>query len=240
MRNNYFSFKEFTVFQDACAMKVCTDACLFGAWSVKMIIKYKPEAQNILDIGTGTGLLTLMVAQKVAATFTAIEIKEAAAQQAGENFEASPWGGKILLMQGDIRKVETEQRFDCIICNPPFYEHDLSSNNQSKNAAMHSSELGFSELIPLIARYLNKDGIAIVLVPFKRESYFAALAKQFDFFLAECMRVKQTPQHSFFRTMFVLSHTAQAETMTEIVIKDLSSEYTDDFKDLLKDYYLAF
>src|SRR5882724_8546870 len=123
MANTYFQFKQFTIHQDRCAMKVTTDACLFGAWATVGIRKLAPEAKTILDIGSGTGLLSLMIAQQCDVLIDAVEIDKAAAAQAKENSTASPWKEKIMVIEGDIRYMARYpiNRYDIVICNPPFY-----------------------------------------------------------------------------------------------------------------------
>ena len=125
MSNSFFKFKEFTVHQDKTAMKVCTDACLFGAWAAKQIEIF--DLKNILDIGTGTGLLALMLAQSSRAKIDAVEINELAAEQAAANFCNSPWNSQLYVHQKSINRFTQEQNkpYDFIISNPPFFENQL-------------------------------------------------------------------------------------------------------------------
>ncbi|MEO8711563.1 MAG: methyltransferase, partial [Parafilimonas sp.] len=172
MPNDYFRFKQFIITQDKCAMKVCTDACLFGAWAA-----HNPqlEASNILDIGTGTGLLSLIYAQKnMHASIDAIEIDEAAVQQARENFEASIWKERLHVYNTSIQQFATSsnKKYDVIICNPPFYENDLKSENKQRNLALHSDALTLEELISDVDLLLGDDGSFFVLLPFHRTKYF--------------------------------------------------------------------
>ncbi|HEX5652644.1 MAG TPA: methyltransferase, partial [Chitinophagaceae bacterium] len=130
MANSWFRFKQFTIHQDRCAMKVTTDACLFGAWVTEQILnadKLTPitEARKILDIGTGSGLLALMLAQQTAHSIDALEIDQQAFEQARENIQASSWPDSIAMIHADARTFQPEFHYDIIISNPPFYEKEL-------------------------------------------------------------------------------------------------------------------
>src|SRR5262245_58656662 len=143
MPNSYFQFKQFVIHQEHCAMKVTTDGCLFGAWVAASKAGNAAAGKHVLDIGTGTGLLSLMYAQKHPhAQIDAIEIDEAAAQQAADNFAASPWQKRLQLIHSDIKDYRPSHPYDTIISNPPFYENQLSSGNAKKNMAHHSSSIG--------------------------------------------------------------------------------------------------
>ncbi|HEX6849217.1 MAG TPA: methyltransferase, partial [Chitinophagaceae bacterium] len=175
MANSYFQFKQFTIHQNKCAMKVTTDACLFGAWVANEIKNVHKDSfgeelrvKYCLDIGTGTGLLALMLAQKVSGEINCVEIDAAAAKQAQENADLSPWGKRIFIMTGDAKKmVETFGKdFDLIISNPPFYEKEIRSASGSKNIAHHSDELTLKELLALIENYLEPTGNFFLLMPY--------------------------------------------------------------------------
>lgn len=238
MPNNYFQFKQFTVRQENCAMKVCTDACLFGAWAAENIMH---NVGNILDIGTGSGLLSLMLAQKnPAAKIDAIEIDEPAAMQAAANFETSPWKERLPVFNTSIQHFSesANQQYDFIICNPPFFENDLKSINKERNLALHSEALSLEELLLSIGLNLKDDGSFAVLLPYHRTKYFEALAASKGFYCAEKVLAKQTPKHDYFRSMLHFVRTETAMVEKEIIIKNEHNEYTPVFVDLLKDYYL--
>ena len=136
MSNSYFNFKQFTVNQDRCAMKVTTDSCLFGTWVAKeMQAATTHNVKTMLDIGAGSGLLSLMVAQKNAVLIEAVEIDADAAQQARENVAASPWKDKINVVNRDVLQWKPSHSYDFIFSNPPFYENDLKSDKKGKNIA---------------------------------------------------------------------------------------------------------
>ena len=218
-------------------MKVCTDACILGAWTAM-------KAQtllinNILDIGCGTGLLSLMLAQKTNALVDAIEINTDAAEQAGENVIRSPWPGNINIVNSSILDFKTVTKYDLIICNPPFYEDDLRSNDENKNAAKHGTTLKLEELLTSVKEKLHEQGMASVLLPFQRTAFFEISAKKRSLFVQEKLLIKQTPAHDHFRSVILLSSEFNDEpTINELIIHDEQRNYTAAFKSLMADYYL--
>lgn len=237
MSNTYFRFKQFTIHQDRCAMKVCTDACLFGAWVAALAVNSGGQVESVLDIGTGTGLLSLMLAQKTRAHIDAIEMDEAAAEQAADNFENSPWKERLQVISGDARLVHLGRKYDLIISNPPFFENDLKSTDAQRNLALHSKELSLAELMSVIKSHLAPTGKLAVLLPYHRKDAFEQIAAKAGFFPVEEVSVKQTPKHSYFRATLLFSATAESALHKDITIHD-GEEYTVPFTDLLKDYYL--
>src|SRR5688572_17826532 len=141
MSNNFFQFKQFIVYQDRCSMKVCTDACIFGAYAANIISNSASQILKCLDIGTGTGLLSLMIAQKTRAIIDAIEIEEDAFIQAKENFSNSPWRQRLRAVHTDAKHLSTWVKYDFIVSNPPFYQNDLVSPLKTKNVAKHDTSL---------------------------------------------------------------------------------------------------
>jgi tRNA1Val (adenine37-N6)-methyltransferase len=236
MANDYFSFKQFTIYQDACAMKVTTDACLFGAWVAQEMEKGEWEIENALDIGTGTGLLSLMVAQKFNLFIEAIEINHAAAQQASENIRESGFSG-VNIIQGDVLKLPLK-RYDCIFSNPPFYEAELASPNTDRSTAHHGEGLHWKDLFRFIAAHLKSGGIFFLLLPTKRLAEMQKLADDNGLHIHQRLLVKQTPGHTPFRVMVSGGKTPGNCLTTEMLVKDATGDYSLEFVELLKDYYL--
>lgn len=231
--NDYFAFKEFTVQQGDCAMKVCTDACIQGAWTAVQLHREK----NILDIGTGTGLLSLMLAQNSQAIITAIEIDRSACKEAAQNFNASKWKSQFNIIHSSLQQFSPEENFDLIISNPPFYSNDLHSPENLKNIAMHSTELTLVELITSINKMLSENGKACVMVPYTRLSELEEIIEQYKLSINQMLLIKQTPKHSFFRAIMILSKIKSDIKTEELIIKE-NEHYTSDFIQLLKPYYL--
>jgi tRNA1Val (adenine37-N6)-methyltransferase len=236
LANNYFEFKQFTIQQDKCAMKVCTDACLFGAL-VADELQHR-TIFDILDIGTGTGLLSLMIAQKKTAVIDAVEIDETAFNQAKENVLQSPWKERINVFNTDILQLQTNKKYDCIISNPPFFESDLKSGDEKKNFAKHDTSLTLTGLLNAVDTHLCDDGFFAVLLPYHRSIYFEEESLKLNFHLTKKIVIKQTPKHNYFRAMLIFSRTESATAITEITIKNEEGNYSGEFIELLQDYYL--
>ena len=238
MANTYFQFKQFIVHQQGAAMKVTTDACLFGAWVAQQLQKENETFLHTLDIGTGTGLLSLMLAQKAATSIDAVEIDAATAEQAHQNFALSPWKDQLQLREGDIQKINLYKSYDGIISNPPFYENELASPQSARNIAHHSSHLTLQALLQLIYQNLNEEGVFFLLLPFKRQKEILTLLKQNNLFLHEEVIVHPTESHPPFRLM-IRGGKKKKETVTSVInIKLNDGTYTPAFTNLLKDYYL--
>ncbi len=241
MPNSFFRFKQFIIHQDRSAMKVCTDSCILGAWTALRITGVKKVlengAKNILDIGSGTGLLPLMLAQKTDARIDTIEYDPETCLQARENIMQGPWADRIQLLEGDARDYVFPSAYDFIITNPPFFESDLRSPQQKKNMAKHNESLTLERLIGLVQSNLQPDGAFSILLPFHRNDYFKKLAGENGFFLQEELTVKQTSSHTPFRSILLFSRTESPKIISEELTIKKEGKYSMEFKALMQDYY---
>lgn len=238
MPNDYFQFQQFRVQQGNTAMKVCTDACIFGAWIARDL---KNCSGNMLDIGTGTGLLSLQVAQKTELQIQAIELDKAAALEAADNFQQSPWNARLQVIQGDVRSYSSEIHFNYIISNPPFYDNDLPSGNKQRDIALHSKELTLAELIESIQRLIQPDGKWAILLPEHRRTKVIQLAQHFGWQLEKQLLVSQQAALPPFRGCLLFSKkNEQTVFETELLAIRYMEAYSSGMQALLSDYYLAF
>lgn len=231
-------------------MKVCTDACIFGAWVAKTVACSQLADDNCstahcrlpiascLDIGTGTGLLTLMIAQKSNAFIDAIEIEMGAYDRAKQNFRNSPWNKRVHVIHSDAREFIAEKRYDLIISNPPFFENDLLSMEEHKNIAKHNVGLGLVALLAVIKKNILDTGHFAILLPYARTEYFQKLAYQNEFHLHEQLLLKQTPAHNYFRSISLFGQKRTKPSISELTIKNTEGMYDPAFKILLQEYYL--
>ena len=247
MPNNYFQFKQFKIEQAQNAMKVTTDSCLFGAWVADEVAKHQHSQLSGLDVGTGTGLLTLMLVQKNAHLhIDAVEIDMASAEEASKNISQSPWSKNITVIATDALHFDNDKKYDIIISNPPFYENDLKGDNEKNNNAHHSASLTLNQLIQFAAKKLSNDGHLYLLFPYKRKDEAINTLVQFGLSISAIVYVKQSTEHEIFRIMIkACFKTADTNTYHEstIAIKTAKevqkpADYTAEFITLLKDYYL--
>jgi len=230
LANSYFQFKQFKVNQEGAAMKVCTDSCIFGAFI------QPSDAKTILDIGTGTGLLSLMIAQRCSAFIDAVEIDESAAQQATENVLNSPWKDKIKIHHSSIQNFP-EQKYDLIISNPPFYENSLKSPNDSINSAHHSTLLTREELLKAVKSRLTSNGVFWVLLPPYQSELLREEALEYGLYVSSIIIVKDTYESKALREITTFSFELNMPKVNEFTIKNKEG-YTQEFNSLLKEYYL--
>ncbi len=236
MGNTYFQFKQFTIQQSKATLKVCTESCLFGAYIPTT------NAQTILDIGTGTGILALMLAQRSSAHIKAIELDRPSFEDAQDNFLASPWNNRLDIECINIKDYtqQTEDRFDLIVCNPPFFIQQLKSPHHRINTALHGNELQPSDLYKIVNTLIKEEGKFYVLLP---EIEMTPLVNQFKgmgWLLIDFLSVYQKENKTVFRTIAGFSKTSSPVTprISRLIIHEEEGNYTQDFQNLLKDYYL--
>ena len=239
MPNNYFQFKQFTIYQERCALKVSTDSCIFGAWIAKKIALYEHHIGTALDIGSGSGLLMLMLAQQFPGIVHGVEIDKASYEQATENIAASPWYNRLQLFHNDIKLFSIPYQYDLIISNPPFYEGDLKSGNSRYNFAKHDDGLTLKDLLEVTERNLSKKGLFAVLLPEHRATWFEELAASHELYVTEKLLIRQSLQHPFFRAVLLLNRkNGTPQKKEELTIRLNPTMYTPGFIGLLKPYYL--
>lgn len=232
-----FSFKQFSIHQDRCAMKIGTDAVLLGAWCP---IDNHPF--SVLDIGAGTGILSLMLAQRThAQQIDAIEIDENAYEQCVENFEASPWGDRLFCFHAGLDEfvAEPEDTYDIIISNPPFYAEDYKTDNSQRDLARFQDALPFEELVEAADLLLSENGIFAVIIPFKEEEHFIELCTQVELFPVKVTRVKGSQNTPIVHSLLAFKrYELPVLEADELVIEINRHEYTDDYINLTKAFYL--
>ncbi|WP_370477767.1 tRNA1(Val) (adenine(37)-N6)-methyltransferase [Tamlana flava] len=236
MSNNLFKFKQFSINQDQCAMKVGTDGVLLGAWTT---LKNKPF--SVLDIGAGTGILSLMLAQRSRAdVIDALEIDELAYEQCVDNFEHSPWGDRLFCYHASLEEFadEIEDKYDLIVCNPPFFVEDYKTKNEQRDMARFQDAMPFDHLIESVAKLLSKNGIFSVIIPFKEESILIEIASNFNLFPNNILHVKGSPTAKFKRSLIEFSFGVSDLEKETLIIETSRHQYTENYIKLTKDFYL--
>ncbi len=232
-----FQFKQFSVEQDRTAMKTGTDGVLLGAWTP---IENNPF--SILDIGTGTGIIALMLAQRSAAEqIDALEIDEEAYEQATNNFENSLWSDRLFCFHAGLDEFieEPENEYELIVSNSPFYSEDYKSSNDQRDLARFQDAMPFEDLIVAATLLLSENGIFSVIIPFKEEEKFLALAKEYELFPLKITRVKGTPTTEIKRSLLAFSRNSISNfPIDELVIETARHIYTAEYISLTKDFYL--
>ena len=231
-----FQFKQFTIHQDRCAMKIGTDGVLLGAWAS---VKHQPF--SILDIGSGTGILALMLAQRShAELIDALEIDDDAYEQCVENFENSPWNDRLFCYHAALKEFtdEIDDTYDLIVSNPPFYQNAFKSNNKQRDLARFSDALPFKHLLKSVAKLLAENGCFCVVIPYSEEPQFIALAATFQLFPKDILHVKGTPKAPIKRSLITFFTTQNETVVNELIIETSRHKYTEDYINLTQDFYL--
>jgi len=231
-----FHFKKFSILQEKSAMKVGTDGVLLGAWAS---ISQNPYA--VLDIGTGTGLIALQLAQRSnAELIDALEIEDNAYEEAVENFEQSNWSDRLFCYHASLAEFvdEIDDKYDLIISNPPFYTDDYKSENLERNQARFTNSLSFEELIDSVIKLLAKDGVFSVIIPSKEEKYFTKLALKNKLFPNRICSVKGNSTSPIKRSLMEFSFNKSKIEYSELTIEISRHQYTKEYIELVKDFYI--
>jgi tRNA1Val (adenine37-N6)-methyltransferase len=235
MANKYFIFKQFTIEQEGAAFKVTTDSVLLGAWADFS------GAEHILDIGTGSGLLALMAAQRCNALITAVEPDEKSFVQAQSNINRSKWASRIALQNCSIQAYQSDPGlfFDTIITNPPFFTGSLLNPDPRKAASRHSFNLSPSELLNAAVRFLKENGTLQVILPVTEGRLFIKEAGRKGFYCNRIMQVKPTPAVEAKRLLLELCR-LKRDLKEEVLIieKGKRHEYSDEYISLTREFYL--
>ena len=234
--HQYFQFKQFIIQQNKTAMKVGTDGVLLGSWA-----KISAKAERILDIGTGTGLISLMIAQRSSAKVVdAVELNKAAYQQAVENFKASDWSDRLSCHHSSLQEFsnEMEGNYDLIVSNPPFFISTQKIVLKDRAMARYSDYLPFSELLLGVAKLLNEKGSCAFIIPFSEHENFIVLAEKQNLFLSQITHVKGNNESPIKRSLLQFSFVKNEIFKKELVIESSRHIYTKDYIELVKDFYL--
>lgn len=235
MKNSFFQFKQFCIHHDRCAMKVGTDGVLLGAWGCV-------DGCRILDIGTGTGLIALMAAQRnPKAQVLGIDIDETAVNQAMENITGSPFAGRVSCLLQDVLTFQPELLFDAILCNPPFFTEDTLPDDALRALARNNSSLPFAKLLPKVSSLLANDGTFSVIIPSQLMQELVGLCLAVSLHLQRCCLIRTTMKKPPRRVL--LAFTANKSAVTDNIqeMMCLTSEdgsRSSDYKELTKDFYL--
>lgn len=235
MSNPYFQFKQFTIWHDKCAMKVGTDGVLLGAWAPITF-----QAKYILDVGCGSGLISLMMAQRSQAMITALDIDPSAVQQTLENIQRSPWSKRIQAFQADFKTFESEHLFDIIVSNPPFFNHSLQCPDAVRTKARHTTELTYTDLLREAARHLNLGGLLSFIVPTDAENMIQEVASEHHLYIHKKLNVQTKPNGEIKRILFCFSNVPSIQTVEEeSLLTELERHiYSPEYIRLTSPYYL--
>lgn len=218
-------------------MKVGTDGVLLGAWTP---IENNPF--SILDIGTGTGIIALMLAQRSnAEQIDALEIDEEAYEQATDNFENSPWNDRLFCFHAGLDEFveEPEDEYDLIVSNPPFYSENYKSNSEQRDLARFQDAMPFEDLVEAADLLLSENGIFSVIIPFKEEKNFLALANEYELYPIKITRVKGAPNSEIKRSLLAFSRNENPDfPVDELIIETARHQYTPEYIELTKEFYL--
>jgi len=236
MSNKPFQFKQFTIQQDKTAMKVGTDGVLLGAW-----VSIESNPFSILDIGAGTGLIALMLAQKSnAELIDAVELNNEAYEQTVANFEESNWGDRLFCYHASIQEFteEIEDSYDLIVSNPPFFTSTYKELEKDRAMARHTETLTYRDLLQGVSKLLSKNGSCAFIIPFSEEANFIKIAAEFKLFPNRITNVRGAKTSEIKRSLLQFSFEKKSINKNELIIEIERHNYTTAYKNLVKDFYL--
>lgn len=238
MPNDVFEFKKFSIKQNKCAMKVGTDAVLLGSWVGV------DDCKSVLDIGTGTGIIALMLAQKTNAQITALEIDRSSFEQATDNVKQSSYSKQIEVVNEAFQNYwkHHKSKFDLIVSNPPYFVDSLKSNDSTRSTARHADVLPFNELAEGVHKILSHKGKFCLILPKKEAEYFCKLAEQKNLYLSKLLRVRNSPDKEEDKRHIMQFEFGKHHFTEEILYIRTNNpqEYSTEYKQLTKDYYMHF
>ena len=231
-----FTFKQFVVKQERSAMKIGTDGVLLGAWT-----SLDNQPLSILDIGAGTGIISLLLAQRsLSETIDAVELDENAYEECVDNFEASDWGDRLFCYHTSVQQFaeEIDDKYDLIFSNPPFYTDQFKSENKARNKARFTDSLSFKDLTKAVSKLLSSHGIFTLIIPFKEETNFISIASEHHLFPKKICRVKGNINSEIKRSLIEFSFVKSKVNIEELILENSRHNYTEKYKNLVKDFYL--
>ena len=257
MASACFRFKQFTVWHEGCAMKVGTDGVLLGAWCPveamgdrRLAMGYRvsgigEEAMQVLDVGTGSGLIALMLAQRLEnAQITAIDIDSGAVEQAKYNFDISPWADRLACHQTALQEVEGESIYDLIVSNPPYFQDSLKNPNSQRAMARHTDTLPYKELLQHSARLLKEKGTLALVLPIEAEQPIIALAQTYGLYPTHITHVYPKPGKAAKRLLIALQASprplteGKGEIRGELTLESETAPRSEEYKELTREFYL--
>lgn len=235
MGNPYFHFKEFTIYHDQCAMKVGTDAVILGAWATQK----KPK--RILDIGSGTGVIALMLAQRFeAASIDALEIDNKAVQQSKENIANSKWSNRVSQWHTSLQEFQSKHKYDLIVSNPPYFNNQHYAKEKERSQARHTSSLSFDDLLSYTEKLLNEEGSFQLIIPYREAKAFIQKARIHKLIPVKHTKIAHCLGKNFKRSLLSFQKKEAPMVESELYIKDFQSRFTDEYKALTAAFYLHF
>lgn len=236
-----FQFKQFSIRQEQSAMKVGTDSILLGAWA-----EFENDSRRILDIGAGTGILSLMLAQRFSkAKIDAVEIEQNAFDECTWNFEHSNWRNRLSVFHYSIQEFiemnnSSLRRYDAIISNPPFFNETILPTSKGRLMARNTLSLSFEDLVTSVSKLVKEDGLFATIIPYSSELQFRNICESKGLHLKKCCRVKGTPNTEIKRSLLLFTFEKRSPEITEISIENSRHNYTKAFIEITKDFYLNF